>query len=303
MNDFDRAARHAVKADPLGILRWVFPKLSARWRFERWFDAQSAPRPGEPDRRCDTIAELIDNEGTSEPRAVVLELFTDADPDADDRLLEYLGRYRRELRHGPHGRDRYPFLAAMIFLTNSPQRVGWEADLPDERTDEVGIIFKPKLLAVDRESAIATLQAIEDNRLSRGVLAWVSLMQGGQGEEVIARWRGLVEFLPDDNFRKTLIDLVIVFAEKSNSRELWQKGLEGLTMDESTSMREVRDRERLANRKDALLRVLKSRSPQGIPTDLRDKIANHTDAEELNRWFDVALESTDIAAFRGALNI
>jgi hypothetical protein len=47
----------------------------------------------------------------------VIELFTRADADALDRTGEYLWRFRRELRHGPHGRDKYHFVAAMIFLT------------------------------------------------------------------------------------------------------------------------------------------------------------------------------------------
>ena len=44
-------------------------------RFSRWLDSQSAPRPGEPDRRCDTIMELVHREGLSHTRAVVIMYF------------------------------------------------------------------------------------------------------------------------------------------------------------------------------------------------------------------------------------
>jgi hypothetical protein len=63
MNDFDRAARCAVKECPIATLGWLFPHLQPSVRYRGWLDAQSAPRPGEPDRRCDTIAELADDEG------------------------------------------------------------------------------------------------------------------------------------------------------------------------------------------------------------------------------------------------
>src|ERR1700733_6515088 len=116
---FDQIARYLVKDEPTEFLAWVFPRLEARLRFSRWLDAQSAPRPGEPDRRCDTIAEVVHREGLSHPRAVVIELFTQADADALDRTGEYLWRFRREVRHGPHGRDKYPFVAAMIFLAGT----------------------------------------------------------------------------------------------------------------------------------------------------------------------------------------
>jgi hypothetical protein len=298
VNDFDRAMRHAVKADAEGTLRWVFPKLSPRWRFTRWFDAQSAPRPGEPDRRCDTIAELTDIEGTREPRAVILELFADPDSDAGDRLLEYIGRYRREVKHGPHGQDRYPFLTGRIFLAGGPQSVGWSADLPDEEAEEVSFVFRPKLRCVDRESAVATLDAIKDNRLSASILAWVPAMRGGETVEVAQRWRELVGEVKDDNRLKTLCDLAIIVAQKTGSRELWKKVLEGFPLNESISMREVRVETRRAD----LLEVLESRFPEGVPDELRKRVEQQADAEELHRWFSLALK-LDLTTFRAAVGV
>ena len=82
VNDFDRAARYVVKNGPQDALRWLLPRLPASLRYSRWLDAQSAPRPGEPDRRCDTIMELDDQAG--QPWACVVELFTEPDSDAID---------------------------------------------------------------------------------------------------------------------------------------------------------------------------------------------------------------------------
>jgi hypothetical protein len=80
VNDFDRAARYAVKHGPQETRQWLFPRL----------DSQSAPRPGEPDRRCDTIMELVDEQKLTPPWACVIERFTEAD--AIDRTLEYVAR-------------------------------------------------------------------------------------------------------------------------------------------------------------------------------------------------------------------
>src|SRR5262245_14355280 len=94
MSDFDRATRHAVKLEPEGTKQLLFPRLSATLKWRKWHDAQSAPRPGEPDRRCDTIAELVDTEGAIPPWVMIVELFTEPDGGAVDRAMEYVGRYR-----------------------------------------------------------------------------------------------------------------------------------------------------------------------------------------------------------------
>jgi hypothetical protein len=63
VNDYNQAARLAMKEEPRGQLRWLFPRLPDWLGYRRWLDSQSAPRPGEPDRRCDTIADLGDERG------------------------------------------------------------------------------------------------------------------------------------------------------------------------------------------------------------------------------------------------
>jgi hypothetical protein len=165
MNDFDQAGRFEVKGNPQAHIGWLFPRASRVMRWARWTDSQSAPRPGEPDRRCDTIAEMVHHEGLTHPRAVVIELFTQADADALDRTGEYLWRFRRELRHGPHGRDKYPFVAAMIFLTGLCAERRVLADLPDE--DDLGNDLTPRILEMEAQDAVVFLDDVEQNRLSR----------------------------------------------------------------------------------------------------------------------------------------
>src|SRR5438477_333475 len=78
----------AVQQRPAGAGSWLFPRLARRLRYGGWLDSQSAPRPGEPDRRCDTIMGLVDEREMAPPWACVIELFTEADADAVDRTLE-----------------------------------------------------------------------------------------------------------------------------------------------------------------------------------------------------------------------
>src|SRR4051794_22716153 len=66
MNDYDQAARFAAKGDPAGFLRWLVPGLPPGLEVRGWLDARTLPFPGEPDRVCDTVAELSD---PSEPSA------------------------------------------------------------------------------------------------------------------------------------------------------------------------------------------------------------------------------------------
>ena len=58
VNVFDQAARFSVQSDPLGFLRWLIPGLDQALRFHGWLDTRTLPFPGDPDRTCDTVAEL-----------------------------------------------------------------------------------------------------------------------------------------------------------------------------------------------------------------------------------------------------
>lgn len=305
MNDFDQAARYIVKADATGHVRWLFPKLQTHLAFARWLDSQSAPRPGEPDRRCDTIAELVDTTGASGPRALVMELFTDADANACSRTLQYLGRFATEIRHGPHGRDVYNFSAGMIFLTNRPGVVEIVSNLP---ADEATLVFRPRLRVLSEEVAIATLDAFEENRLGWGVLAWVSLMQGGQTPALVARWRAIVEKLADTGMRRTLLDVIVVFAQLTDSVEVWKKGLEGMDMNESIVMREVREKGRAEGReeatrqarRDAVLEALGTRFT--VPVEVRERILSESDIAVLIRWLPLAV-TADLDSFKAAIGL
>jgi hypothetical protein len=66
-NPYDKSARYTAKMDPPGFLRWLLPRMmQGGYAFQRWLDTRRLPFPGEPDRTCDTVAELFSLEAGAE---------------------------------------------------------------------------------------------------------------------------------------------------------------------------------------------------------------------------------------------
>ena len=286
MNDFDQASRFQVKTYHQAHIDWLFPGTAPAMRWSRWLDSQSAPRPGEPDRRCDTIAELVHREGLTHPRAVVIELFTQSDTEALDRTGAYLWRFRRDLRHGPHDKDKYPFVAALLFLTGRCAEREVVADLPDE--EDVVNILKPRILELAEQDAVAFLDAIDHNRLSPVLLAWVPLMKGGQKTETAERWANLAQRLSESE-RRNAASVASIFADLTEARPVWESLLEKITMNESTYLREIRTKTRLDLQRDVLVRVLRTKLSGDELAKAIARVEEQKDLATLSRWFDLAL--------------
>jgi len=301
---FDQIARYLVKDEPGEFLQWVFPRLDPRLRFARWLDSQSTPRPGDPDRRCDTIAELTDTAGTSPPWLAVLELFTRPDPDALDRTIEYLGRFRRELRHGPYNRDRYLFAAAMIFLTDSSAETDLDMTLPGQ--DDVFFRFGPRVVPMTGRDAIATLTAIRNNQCGRTLLPWIPLMQGGGTPEAITAWKELAEALPDRNRRLNFGAAAGTLAELGGCGAVWRQALEGWNVEEESRWLKELEAKAVAKAKtetkrEDLLQVVRLRFPGKESPELLAAVERQTDNNELLRWLKVAVVASDIAQIQSTV--
>ena len=117
MDDLDQASRYALKILPAESLHWLLPRLDPQRAFRRWLDTETIAFPGEPKRRCDTVAELVHREGLEPPWALIVEVEARARSAIVERLLEYELRSAARARHGPHQRDRYQVGAVLIVLT------------------------------------------------------------------------------------------------------------------------------------------------------------------------------------------
>src|SRR5437868_80325 len=109
MDDYDQACRFTVKLDPPGFVRWLLGGAGPL-TFRHWLDTRTVPFPGEGDRVLDRVVQIDDTSRPEEPVALDVEFQTENDPDILERMLEYIARLRRELRHGPDQRGRFRVL-------------------------------------------------------------------------------------------------------------------------------------------------------------------------------------------------
>src|SRR5262245_20909241 len=64
MNHLDTTARYGLKVSPAETLAWLVPELDPDLEYSRWLDTEMIAFPGEPQRRCDTVAELLSQSHT-----------------------------------------------------------------------------------------------------------------------------------------------------------------------------------------------------------------------------------------------
>jgi hypothetical protein len=292
MNAYDQAVRFTVKADPAGFVRWLVPGLPPTLEFRGWLDARTLPFPGEPDRTCDTVAELFDPADPSIRWALATEFQAEPDPDILDRLLEYLARLRRELRHGPKRRDKFRVAAGLVHLTGPPSADLLDMTLPGESA--VGLRLTIASKALRNEDAAATLAEIAEGRASQWLLPWIPLMKGGGKPTMMEEWKRLAIAEPDPRSRANFASLALIFAELTRHLDRWKQTLEGWNMKESIVVNEWKA-EAL---QDALLRILRSRFPSSLPKNLEAAVEAEFDLARLNRGLDALWKSASIEEFR-----
>jgi hypothetical protein len=199
MNAYDQSARFAMKADPLGFLRWLVPGLPAEVEFRGWLDTRTLPFPGEPDRTSDTVAELFDPSEPSARWALATEFQAEPDADILDRLLEYLARLRRELRHGPKRKGKFRVAAALVYLTGPPCADTLDMTLPGG--SPYGLRLRIAFKALRDEDAASTLAQIAEGRVSRWLLPWIPLMKGAAKPTMLEEWVKLASAEPNPRWR------------------------------------------------------------------------------------------------------
>jgi hypothetical protein len=233
--------------------------------------------------------QLIDEEGKITPWAFIIEIFSEPDDDACDRAMEYVGRWRREMRHGPFNRDRYHFAAALIFLTGAPPETELKSNLPG--MEEVGLWFGPRVLDLSVQDGVAHLEAIEQNRLSPCLLCWAPLMRGAQSAEYVRLWRVQVERVSEVSLRNTIVDIALTFSWLTNSHEVWMNGLEGLVLKRSPYVESARDEARIEMRQKDTLEALEVHFPGAVPATVVQRIKAETNLERLGKWHRLAVKA------------
>ena len=133
MSKYNEAELHAIKElDPQGYLNWHMPELDPDLVWSAWLESQVAPPPGLPFLRCDCVAGLRSQSGRQPPWACLIEAQAQPIPRLAVWLLVYLGLLHEDLRFGPHDRDRFQIMAAVLNLTDTTlaTAIDWIPPLP-----------------------------------------------------------------------------------------------------------------------------------------------------------------------------
>ncbi len=296
-NDFDKAGRAWLRLDPSGLLRWLMPGLHADCVFQRWADTRTIAFPGEPDRTCDTVAELL--QATQSPLwwLLVLELQSDLDEEMFGRLLEYLGRLWRSLRPLETPRQRYRIVAAVVNFTGTG-RTSRDFRLPGTKARTCLRIVERNVAG---ENAQRTLQRLAASQGPLALLPLIPLMRGGDNAAIIRKWTAVAETEPEERRRDQYAGLTRVFADLAERGEIWRNELEGWNMKRSASVMEWQAEAKLQTRIEDLIDVLQSRFGTELPSDLLQRIQSSTDVDLLKRWLEGAAKARTLNKFRQAM--
>ena len=233
VNRFDQASRYAAKRDAVGFLSWLLRESAEELRFRAWLDTRTLPFPGETDRTCDTVAWLGDADSAIE-WAVPIEFCLQSIADLFGRLLIYLGQLWLEKRPTDAGGERFCVAAVTVNLTG---RGRTSKDMLLRRTGARTLLQVVECNMCD-ESAASVLDGIAAGSVSRCLLPWIALMQGGEEVVTIERWKELALGEPDSRLRADYGGLALVFAEAAGRRVQWKEALKEWNMIESQQVLE-----------------------------------------------------------------
>ena len=301
INVFDQSARFVAKADPPGFLRWLVLEMDPTLEFRGWLDTRSLPFPGEPDRTSDTVADLLDPADPATRWALATEFQAGPDAEILDRLLEYLARLRRELRHGPRRRDKFRVAAGLVQLTG--RRPAETLDMTHPGANPVGLRLTVALKSLRDEKAAVTLAEIADGRLGRWILPWIPLMNGGGKPTMIEEWKRLALLEPDRRARGSHGAIALIFAGLARRHKPWKQALEGWNVTESPIVNEWKAEGEAKGKRESLLQFLRLRFTEELPSDLLSAIESESDLGRLARGIAAAAKAASIEQFRAISRI
>jgi len=298
MAELDQTARYALKLAPAEVIAWVLADLDADLTFASWLDTEMIAFPGEANRRCDTVAELVSRSGNSPPWALVLEV--EARPRAKilARVLEYRARLLRKLRHGPRRRDSYLVAVVVFFLCGRRDNLTLQARLPGT---DIGHDDRVRAICLAGQQAGTVLERIGRGELGWSVLIWVPLMAGASEAVVVKEWVRLAKEEPDAQRRSEYAGLALVFATWAGHGTIWKQALEGFNVEKISIVEEWKDSAQREAYRKSLLVVLKRRFHVEVPPDLSKTIQQTTDSSVLFQWLDEALQTESLEAFRNRI--
>jgi hypothetical protein len=296
-NPFDQGCRYLVKMEPVGMLLWLLRLRPEQVHFHGWLDTRRLSFPGEPDRICDTVAFLEDVARGGVPWAVPVEFQIEPDALMFGRLLGYLGSVWVELKPSAERGDRFQVGAVVVNLTGQGSTAR-EMDWPEAGlSTRLGVVERN----LAQEEAGAVLAAVGAGEVSRVVLPFVPLMQGGGEAAIIQEWVRLASAEPDGRRRADYGGLALVFAEAAGCREAWKHALREWNMIQSQQVlewqAEARVEGEVKGQGEALLTVLEAKFGS-VPREVASAIRATTDLNRLKSWLIHAGKAASLDQFR-----
>lgn len=301
MFNFDKAGRYLIRLDPSGSFTWLSAEFVRVWRFRRWLDTSAIPFPGDRGRICDTVAEF--SHRRERRRRCLLDTEVQARPHLDmpERLGEYAFQLRRERRYARGRHGKYPVIGAVLNLTGAVQP--HILDMTEAALNGAGLSITVFQRTLREEDAGETLRRIAADELQRCVLPWIPLMQGGGATGIIAEWRRLASLERNASWRADFGALALTFAGLAKQKSVWQTGLEGWNVRDSTFIAGWLKEGELKGRRRALLQVLQTRLQNPLPSGLVDAVNDCEDSSELERWTSLSATAHTLAEFRATAGV
>jgi hypothetical protein len=302
MSKYNDAELHAIKElDPQGYLNWQMPELAPDLEWYTWLESQVAPPPGMPFLRCDCVAGLRSRSGRQAPWACLIEAQAQPIPRMAVWVMVYLGLLHEDLRHGPHDRDRFQMMAAVLNLTDTtlsttidwlppvkpaaPQAEQQAASQPEQQPapqpepqaeqHSFGVKSKFWVRNVREEKADATLEQIADGKVALCILVWAPLMVGGDDPRVLKRWQEVALLQTEAHLLADYVVLALVFAELAGRKPAWTEALKEFNVKDSAFLQEIEDKGIAIGKIQAFQEMLKQ--PVTPESDLRERSEQELD--------------------------
>jgi len=295
-NPFDQACRYLCKQFGVAMLAWLLRMEPADFVFRRWLDTKSLSFPGQPDRTCDTVAHIENVADGQSPWAVIVEFQIAPDELMFGRCLGYSGPMWIEHKPSPERGDRYSVGVAVVNLTgrgNTARDMHWP---------KAG--FRTTVQPVERnlafESASALVADVEAGRAPRAALAFVPLMQGGAGADIIAKWKELATAEPDVVARSDYGGLAVIFAGATDGKEIWKEALKEWDMVHSAIVDEWRKEGITTGNIRLISRALVIRFGP-LPAEVASQLQSLPPTADFDAIFDRAMLAATLNEFRAAL--
>jgi hypothetical protein len=296
MNDYDTGSRYAIlHLDPEGFLVWLVPTTRGSRAWKGWLPTERITFPGEPERRCDTVARFESVTGTAPPVALIVESQTRPRGDLPEREGEYALRIRREIVFHRDPLVQYDVVAALLNLTGPPNPEEWVME--PAGFGGLGMRLRLKVAAMRDVEARQILTGVREGNISVALLAWLPLMKDADNKEMAREWADQARAVNDERITADLGALARLFAKLAERKEVWDPVLEGWNVERSPVVLEWQKQAQHANvvaARRVLMSSLQSRLSGELPPDLLTAIQAQEQHQTLLDWLGLLSSGVDL---------